>query len=119
MKVHEVLFIDLDETLYSKTNGLWQSISNRINQFIIDRLQISSKDAQELREYYLENYGTTLNGLLIHHNIDPLDYLDYVHDIPIEEMIQPEPEIREVLKQLPSKKFVFTNASHQHANRVL
>jgi len=119
MKNYEVLFIDLDETLYPKNNGLWQSISDRINQFMVDQLQISMNDAQKLRKHYLDTYGTTLNGLLTHHDIDPLDYLDYVHDIPLEEMVQHEPELRVILKQLTARKFIFTNASNRHADRVL
>jgi putative hydrolase of the HAD superfamily len=119
MKNYEVLFIDLDETIYPKTNGLWQLISNRINQFMVDQLQISVIDAQKLRKHYLDTYGTTLNGLLTHHDIDPLDYLDYVHDIPLEEMLQHEPELRGILIQLTARKFVFTNSSNRHADRVL
>ena len=119
MKKYEVLYFDLDETIYPKTNGLWQFISDRINQFLVHRLQITIQDAQELRTQYLDTYGTTLNGLLNHHNIDPIEYLDYVHDIPIEMIIQPDPELRTTLKQLPAKKYIFTNASIQHAHRVL
>jgi putative hydrolase of the HAD superfamily len=116
---YEVLYIDLDETIYPKTNGLWQFISDRINQFLVSHLQITILDAQVLRKQYFDTYGTTLNGLLNHHNIDPMEYLDYVHDIPIEMMIQPEPALRTTLKQLSPKKYIFTNASIQHANRVL
>ena len=119
MQNYKVLYIDLDETLYPKTNGLWLSISDRINQFLVHRLQLSMRDAQALRQHYLDPYGATLNGLLIHHDIDPMDYLDFVHDIAIESMIQPAPELREILKQLSARRFIFTNASVQHANRVL
>ncbi len=119
MQNYEVIYVDLDETLYPKTNGLWQSISDRINQFLVERLRISMSEAQEVRKQYLDTYGTTLNGLLIHYDIDPMEYLDYVHDIPVEIMIQPEPELRGILKQLSPRRFIFTNASVQHANRVL
>jgi putative hydrolase of the HAD superfamily len=98
MHDYEVLFIDLDETLYPKTNGLWRSISDRINQFIVDRLQISMEEAQNLRQHYLDTFGTTLNGLLGNYDIDPMDYLEFVHDIPVESMIQPSPELREIVK---------------------
>jgi len=116
---YEVVYIDLDETLYPKTNALWPSISDRINLFIIHRLHLSPQDAQELREHYMETYGTTLNGLLIHYDIDPIDYLEFVHDIAIENMIQPIPELRETIQQLKARRYVLTNASAQHANRVL
>jgi putative hydrolase of the HAD superfamily len=119
MQDYEVIYIDLDETLYPKTNGLWRSISDRINQFLVHRLLISLPEAQELRKHYLDTFGTTLNGLLKYYDIDPIEYLEYVHDIPVEVMIQPEPELRGVIKQLSARRFIFTNASIQHANRVL
>jgi putative hydrolase of the HAD superfamily len=119
MPRYEFIYIDLDETLYPKTNGLWKSISDRIDQFMVQRLQISSSDAQELRKHYLNTYGTTLNGLLTHHNIDPMEYLEFVHDIPVELMIEPEPELRGILEQMDGKRFIFTNASIQHAHRIL
>jgi putative hydrolase of the HAD superfamily len=115
----DVIFIDLDETLYPKSNGLWRSISHRINQFMVERLDISIETAHELRQSYLESYGTTLNGLLQNHDIDPLDYLDFVHEIPIESMIKPDPTLRQILNQVTPARFIFTNASYQHAERVL
>jgi putative hydrolase of the HAD superfamily len=119
MEKYEVLYIDLDDTLYPKTNDLWQSISDRINEFMVNQLQITIHEAQALRKHYLDTYGTTLNGLLNHHEIDPIEYLDYVHDIPIEMILQPEPELRTTLEQISARKYIFTNASIQHANRVL
>ena len=115
----EVIFIDLDETLYPKSNGLWQCISHRINQFLVERLNMPLEAAHELRQSYLESYGTTLNGLLQNHDIDPLDYLDFVHEIPIESMIKPDPSLRQILNQVTPARFIFTNASQQHAERVL
>jgi putative hydrolase of the HAD superfamily len=119
MAAYDVLFIDLDETLYPKTNGLWRSISDRINRFIVNELQVPLEDAKRIRQQYLDSHGTTLHGLMSNYDIDPLDYLEFVHDIPIENLIQPVPEIREILKRLFVKKFIFTNASLKHANRVL
>jgi len=119
MPKFDVLFFDLDETLYPKSNGLWQSISTRINQFLIDRLNISPESAQDLRQRYLDAYGTTLNGLLHNHDIDPIDYLDFVHEIPIESMIEPDPVLRQILTKVTPRRFIFTNASQKHAERVL
>ena len=119
MHRYEVLFIDLDETIYPKSNGIWRLISDRINHFMVDRLQISLEDAKDLRQHYLDTYGTTLNGLLGNYDFDPMDYLEFVHDIPVESMIQPSPELREIVKQFSAKKFIFTNANIQHANRIL
>jgi putative hydrolase of the HAD superfamily len=114
-----VLFFDLDETLYPKSNGVWSAISDRIHAYIIDRLDLTHEEADTIRSQFLEQYGTTLEGLRIRFGIDPLDYLEFVHDIPIEEMIDPDPELETMLRQLYPRRLIFTNASINHANRVL
>ena len=39
-----------------------------------------------LRRNYFEQYGTTLRGLQIHHQVDTDEYLAYVHDLPLEKL---------------------------------
>lgn len=119
MTNYRILFLDLDETLYPSSNGLWEAIGARINEFMMDKLDITIDKVSKLRNEYFHRYGTTLNGLRTHFQIDPYDYLTYVHDVPINDFIQPDPGLREMLAGLPQKRIVFTNASIDHANRVL
>jgi len=116
---YQTMFFDLDETLYPKNNGVWRAISEKIDLFMVDRLQISEDEAQSLRQQYSRTFGTTLQGLRTFHTIDAEEYLDYVHDIPIEELIFPSPELRLILQAIKFKKIIFTNASRAHAERVL
>ena len=118
MSNYRVLFLDLDDTLYPNTCGLWKAIGDRIIDFMTDRLDISTNKADELRKEYFLAYGTTLNGLRIHHNVDPLDYLDFVHDVPIDAYIQPNPELHQMLSKIAAKRVIFTNASRDHVERV-
>jgi putative hydrolase of the HAD superfamily len=60
-----------------------------------------------------------MRGLQVNHQIDPDEYLRYVHDIPLEQLLQPNPKLDSVLAGLPQRKVVFTNASREHAERVL
>lgn len=119
MQAVKILFIDLDETLYPKTNGLWENISERINFYLVDRLQIPPENAGALRKKFLETYGTTLGGLIENYSVDPFDYLEYVHDIPVEDMIVSDPPLRQVFQRLAPRRVIFTNASEAHALRVL
>lgn len=114
-----VLFLDLDDTLYPSSSGVWQAIGERINDYIEVRLGIPRPQVAALRDRYFRTYGTTLNGLLRHHGVDPHDYLDYVHDLALEERLAPDRELRALLERLPQKRVVFTNASRGHAERVL
>lgn len=119
MSNFHILFLDLDDTLYPSACGLWQAIGDRIIAFMTNRLDISAQKANELRQDYFQAYGTTLNGLRIHHNVDPMDYLNFVHDVPIESFLQPNPELREMLTNVVQKRVIFTNASRDHAERVI
>jgi putative hydrolase of the HAD superfamily len=64
-------------------------------------------------------YGVTLQGLIRHHEVDPEDYLLYVHDIDVCSRLAPDLVLRETLSKLPQRKAVFTNGSLCHADRVL
>jgi putative hydrolase of the HAD superfamily len=115
----QILFIDLDDTLYPHDNGVWHAISNRIQEYLIQRIGLSPEDAERVRAAYLTQYGTTLNGLRVHYDIDPHDYLDFVHEIPLETMLTPDSKLREILETAPYRKIIFTNSSREHAHRVL
>jgi len=84
-----------------------------------DRLGIPAEQVAELRDRYFHAYGTTLNGLMRHYGADPHDYLDFVHQVPIEDMLAPDPLLAGMLAALPQKKAIFTNAARAHAERVL
>jgi putative hydrolase of the HAD superfamily len=114
-----VLFFDLDDTLYPNNNGLWEAIRVRMTEYLRDPLGFPPAKIQEIRQTYYETYGTTLRGLQTHHTVDEEDYLAYVHDLPLEEYLSPDPELRKMLTSLPQKKWIFTNADADHANRVL
>ncbi|MEA3440324.1 MAG: pyrimidine 5'-nucleotidase [Chloroflexota bacterium] len=113
------LFFDLDDTLYPSGNGLWDAICERMSTYMAERLGIPWEQIPDLRRSYFETYGTTMRGLQIHYNIDPDDYLVYVHDLPLEEYIKPSPALHAFLRQLPQRRWVFTNADAGHAQRVL
>lgn len=119
MSTMQILFIDLDDTLYPHDNGVWHAISARIQDYLIERIGFSPEEADHIRASYLSQYGTTLNGLRANHHIDPHDYLDYVHDIPLEKMLKPDERLREIFAAIPQRKIIFTNSSRQHAQRVL
>lgn len=119
MRHYSTLFLDLDETLYPHSNGLWEKIGDRITRFMVTRLDMNEEDAQVLRAHYLSEYGTTLNGLRANHAVDPDDYMEYVHDVPIHDHIEPAPHLRQMLASIRIKKIIFTNAHDSHVKRVL
>jgi len=111
-------FFDLDETLYPSTSGLWLEIRARINAYMHEKLGFSQEDIETRREKYFREYGTTLRGLQANHKVDMDEYLAFVHNVPLDQYLQPDPPLRSALEGIRGHKFIFTNADCAHANRV-
>jgi putative hydrolase of the HAD superfamily len=112
-------FFDLDETLYPHNNGLWNEIRARINAYLHEQMGFPQDQIEAVREKYFSEYGTTLRGLQAHHKVDTDEYLAFVHDIPINRYLHTDPELRNAIQGMPVRKYIFTNADTNHANRVL
>lgn len=113
------LFFDVDDTLYPPSSGLWEVLRRRIEMYMIERMGIPREEIDPLRHELFTKYGTTLRGLQLTRGVDTLDYLAYVHDVPLADYITPDPAVREMLLNLPQRKLIFTNADRNHAQRVL
>jgi len=109
---------DLDNTLYPAEIELFHQIDQKMAEFISKELSLDRDEARRLQKHYYRYYGTTLNGLMAEHNLDPKPYLDYVHDIDLS-VIQVNEKLIAALKALPGRKVIFTNGSHQHAQNVM
>jgi pyrimidine 5'-nucleotidase len=113
------LYFDLDDTLYPASSGLWAAIRERMNAYMQRLIDLPIPDIVCLRQSYLEKYGTTLRGLQAHYKVDADEYLAFVHDLPLEKFIHPDPSLRTLLLSLPQRRWVFTNADTNHAKHVL
>ena len=116
--IRTILF-DLDDTLYPRQAGIMEQIRALMLRYLQTRFNLSPKEADALRRQYFLTYGTTMRGLQINHHVDPNEFLDFVHDIPLQEFLQPNAELGQVLDAIPLQKVIFTNASREHAERVL
>ena len=108
---------DLDGTLYKDLEAVFGQVSKRMTEYIAEKLNLDLKNAKQLQTNYFHKYNTSLNGLMIHHKIDPAEFLKYVHDINLDFM-KKDLVLREELLKLDAKKFVFTNGSHEHVNNI-
>ena len=115
----QAILFDLDDTLYPPHSGVMEQIRALIHRYISTRLHLSDEEGDALRRAYFQTYGTTMRGLQLNDNIDPDEFLHFVHDFAVDEYIQPNPELDAVLASIPLRKIVFTNASREHAQRVL
>ena len=115
----DTIFFDLDATLYPESNGLWPAIRSKIDQYMHERVNIPLSEIPNLREDYYIHYGTTLRGLQIHYGVQAEEYLNFVHDLPLQKYLQPNPTLREILLSIPKKRWIFTNSDQPHVERVL
>ena len=113
------LCFDLDNTLYPLSNGLWEVIDRRIQEYVARTLNLPLDEARRVQKGYWRKYGTTLAGLMAEHDVQPGPYLAYVHDFDVSPYLGPAPRLRALLMALPQRKLVFTNASSRHAHNVL
>lgn len=109
---------DLDNTLYPAHCALFHQIDRRMGEFISDLLGLPYDQARSLQKHYYRTCGTTLRGLMTHHQVDPRAYLDFVHDIDLT-VIEPNPALDRALEALPGTKVIFTNADTAHANQII
>ena len=108
---------DLDNTLYAGNTRVFEQISKRISKYISEKLNVSIEEAKKIQKNYFYEYNTTLNGMIKNHKIDANEFLEFVHNVNID-FLKEDPKLKEELKQLEGKKFIFTNGSKKHALNV-
>ena len=109
---------DLDNTLYSGETKVFEKIHKRMSFYISKKLNVNLIKAKEIQKNYFHKYNTTLNGLIKNHKIDPNEFLEFVHDIDIS-FLNKDLSLREELKKIEEKKYIFTNGSHFHVQNII
>ena len=118
LKNKKNLLLDLDGTVYQDLESVFGQVSKLMTKYISEKLKVNLVKAKELQTNYFYKYNTSLNGLMIHHDIPPLEFLNYVHNIDLSFM-KKDSVLREQLKNLDMRKLIFTNGSADHAKNVL
>ncbi|RYO74008.1 hypothetical protein DL764_011015 [Monosporascus ibericus] len=94
-----------------------------IDQYFATHLGVSEEEAIRLHREYYTTYGLAIEGLVRHHQIDPLDYNAKVDDaLPLEDIIKPSPQLRKLLEDIDKSKvklWLLTNAYVTHGRRVV
>ncbi|RYE04514.1 MAG: pyrimidine 5'-nucleotidase [Sphingomonadales bacterium] len=109
---------DLDNTLYPASGDLWTQIDALIGQYVQTLLNVGPEEAHRIQKGYFHSHGTTLNGLMADHGVDPHHYLDAVHEVDLGG-IEANLALAEALVRLPGRKLIFTNANAPYAAKVL
>ena len=117
MKNIKNILFDCDGVLYQDLEAVFGQVSKKMTKYISNKLGMDLTKAKELQTNYFHKYNTSLNGLMIHHDIPPEEFLKYVHDIDLSFM-KKDLVLRNELEKLNTKKFVFTNGSKEHVKNI-
>lgn len=109
---------DLDNCLYPASAGLFELIDVRMGAYIQRLLDCDAREARRVQKSHFHEHGTTLAGLMKEHGVDPNEFLEDVHSIPLDRICRDD-RLSSALERLPGRKFVFTNGDAPYARRVL
>lgn len=115
-----VWIFDLDDTLHNASRHVFPHINRAMTQYLMTHLELDEPAACSLRRDYWVRYGATLHGLMRHHGTDPHHFLHHTHQFPdLPGMVLQNHPLHAMLRRLPGRKVVFTNAPMAYALRVL
>ncbi|TPX46984.1 hypothetical protein SeMB42_g02997 [Synchytrium endobioticum] len=117
-----VLFLDIDNTLYHPNSGISFLMGRNIDCYFRKHLtHMTDLERNRLHSQYFMEYGLSVRGLILHHQVDPYDFEREVDScLPLEHLIFPDERLRRMLLHCKGPRlWAFTNAGLYHASRVL
>ena len=120
-----VWLFDLDNTLHDASHAIFPAINRNMNALIARVLESESKPAHpeavnEVRVAYWQRYGATLLGMMRHHAVRSEDFLRDAHQFDnLSQMIRAERGCARLLRRLPGRKILLTNAPAAYSKAVV
>lgn len=116
---------DLDNTLHNASHAIFPAIHLNMNAYIAQVLSRDGLPADEAavnaaRIGYWQRYGATLLGMVNHHQVRPEDFLHSAHQFSnLTMMIRAERGLGRLLRRLPGRKILLTNAPRRYSRDVV
>lgn len=111
---------DLDDTLHRATPAIFDRMNTAMTQYVMRHLNLPQEEANALRREYWLRYGATLLGLTRRHGVDPRHFLDETHQFPdLERLLDYDRRLRRMMRTLPGRKVLVTNAPRRYVDGVL
>jgi putative hydrolase of the HAD superfamily len=115
-----VWLLDLDNTLHDALPSIMPRINRAMTEYVMRRTGLDEAGASALRVQYWRRYGATLLGMVRHHAIDPNEFLRETHPFPdLHALVRRDVRLAHLLRRLPGRKIVVTNAPEDYARGVL
>lgn len=116
---------DLDNTLHDASHAIFPAINRNMNAFIGQVLGdgVTPADAaivNAVRVDYWKRYGATLLGMVRHHDVRAEDFLREAHRFDdLAGMVRAERGLDRLLRRLPGRKILLTNAPRRYSRDIL
>jgi putative hydrolase of the HAD superfamily len=115
-----VWLFDLDNTLHNASAKIFPRVNVAMTEFVARKLNLSLDAANEVRQKFWQQYGATLLGLVKHHGIDMAEFLAQAHPFPdMANIVERNNALVSMLRRLPGRKVLLTNAPRAYAKDVL
>jgi putative hydrolase of the HAD superfamily len=118
-------FFDLDNTLHNASHAIFPAINANMNAFLAKVLgdgdtPADAETVNAARVDYWKRYGATLLGMVKHHAVREEDFLREAHRFEdLTGMIRVERGLVRLLKRLPGRKILLTNAPRRYSREVM
>jgi len=116
---------DLDNTLHDASHAIFPAIRDNMNALLMqalaaDGVPATLEAANAVRLDYWRRYGATLLGMVRHHQMRPADFLRDAHRFDdLAALIRAERGLARLLRRLPGRKILLTNAPLGYSREVL
>ena len=116
---------DLDNTLHDASHAIFPAISANMNVYLARVLGAGGAPAtieavNAARMDYWKRYGATLLGMMRHHAVQPAHFLHETHHLAdLRGMMRAERGLSRLLRSLPGRKILLTNAPTRYSHDVM
>jgi putative hydrolase of the HAD superfamily len=120
-----IWLFDLDNTLHDASHAIFPAINANMNAYMAQVLGDGTTPADAdivnaTRLAYWKRYGATLLGMVKHHQVREEDFLREAHRFDdLASMIRAERGLSRLLKRLPGRKILLTNAPQRYSREVM
>ncbi|MGZ3236530.1 MAG: pyrimidine 5'-nucleotidase [Burkholderiaceae bacterium] len=120
-----IWLFDLDNTLHDASHAIFPAINANMNTYMAKVLGDGTTPAtaevvNATRLAYWKRYGATLLGMVKHHQVREEDFLREAHRFDdLTSMIRAERGLGRLLKRLPGRKILLTNAPRRYSHDVM
>jgi putative hydrolase of the HAD superfamily len=120
-----IWLFDLDNTLHNASHAIFPAINANMNAYLAKILgdgetPADAETVNAVRLDYWKRYGATLLGMIRHHDVRMDDFLREAHLFDdLHGMIRAERGLGRLLRRLPGRKILLTNAPRRYSREVI